>query len=167
MPPRRRSSSNRRSRSRGGSSVWTSLTLTNQSIGVGAQTLTDALGAFTLAEKQQIMNIKRVVGTFRVRSASAGSIATGRYGLVKVTDDALAASAVPDPLGDLESDWLLNHHFYQEEGQNIPFSREIDNKSGRTLRGFGQTLAWVLDNSSGSTASIVYAIGLRFLLGIR
>ena len=143
-------------------------TLLNQSTGVGSQTIVDVLGALTVAEKHQVGTILRTIYRFSLRHSVAGSRVAVRFGGIKVSDDALAAGAVPDPFGDLEAGWMYNEWVFQEQADNNTISIERDIKAKRRLQGLAETIAFVLDNDPGSAAgSAIWSIGLRTLFSIR
>ena len=105
--------------------------------------------------------ILRMLIRFTIRSAVAGFLSSGRFGITQVTDDALAAVAMPDPAGDFSSSWMINQHYIQEDGANVPVIIDRDLRAQRTLRGERNTVGFVLD-ATGSAAS-VWSIALRVL----
>ena len=109
------------------------------------------MGGLTVAEKQAVGTIERLVGGFSVRSSGAGLNIRGRLGFIKVTDDALALGAVPDPMGDLESSWMYNQFWSQEDAANVPVYYNFDVKSRRRLDGYGQSIAFVIDAEGGDS----------------
>ena len=120
-----------------------------------------------MAEKEKVDTILRTIWTFNVRCSAAGFRCFGRFGLVQVTDDALAAGAVPDPLGDTQSAWMLNFKFFQEEADNRHIYYEGDLKAKRKLRGLGQSIAIVMESDAASTATAVVSFGIRTLFSLK
>ena len=161
---RRGFSPSRRGRAR---YAWTSTTLENFSLGSATSANIDALGAFTVIAKQDVGTVLRVIGTMTFRAAGAGSLVTGGVGMVRVTDDAMAAGALPDPLGDLSSSWLFNQRWSQEDAANVPVRYDVDVKSRRRLDGFGQTIALVLQSSSASVGSTLVNSSFRLLFQVK
>jgi len=162
MPTRRRSP--RRSGVMKPKLAWTSSTLENFVQGAGSLSAVDALGQFTVGEKQNIRGVRRLLLKGSVRSSAAGSRATGRVGLVRITDSAMAAPTIPDPEIDEGANWMMNEWYYQEEGQNIPYLFNLDLKASRQLFGNEQTFALAIKAGTASTASVVISFSLRLLL---
>ena len=142
---------------------WTSSTLFNGTVGDGSQSVVDGLGGLTVAEKRDVRTILRTIGTLYVRATSAGSLVTGRFGLIKVTDDAMAAGVLPDPVGDTESSWLYNTMYRQEDAANVPVRYDFDLKGRRRLMGDGQTIGIIIESSTTSVGEATYSFGIRFL----
>ncbi len=162
---RGRRSGPRRSRKR---TVWNSATVFNITLADGAESVSDLFGGLTTAEKNDVGTVLRVIGSFDVRSATAGNIASGRFGLVLVTDDALAGTTVPDPLQDVASSWLLNRSFFQEDAANVPRTYEFDVRSQRRLPGNEYTIAIVVQSDVGSTVgSLNFGFAMRVLYRVK
>jgi len=131
---------------------WLNFSLFNATLTDGGLLTADLLGALTLVEKNDVRSVVRVIWSFFVRSATAGNRASGRFGMIVVTDDAMAASAVPDPLGDPLDAWYLNTGFFQEDAANVPVEQRGDLRSARRLLGDGQTIAFVAESDLGSSS---------------
>ena len=158
--PRGRTPARRGTRPRYG---WTQATVTEALLAAGAQTVVDLLGGFTVGEKRAIQSIIRIIGHFYYKSQSVNADVHGRWGIHQVTDDAMAALAVPDPLGDFESGWMINTDFSWDRAASEYVREDVDIKSRRRLAGGLNTIAYVLDNSAASNASVQFSFGFRIL----
>ena len=125
--------------------------------------LSDGLGSLSVAEKRDVRTILRTIGNFSIRSSTAGNLACGRFGIVRISDDAMASNVTPDPIGDSESSWLYNQAFFQEDAANVPVFFDFDLKGKRRLTGDGQTLVIICESSSQSVGSFIVNWGIRFL----
>ena len=163
----RRTSRGGRTRSRRGARPrynWTSMTLYEQSDAPGAQTIVDALGSFTVAEKRDVRSLIRLVFKYTFHQISANSEIQGRFGFHVITDDALAAGVVPEPLGDSESSWWANESYFADRPE-VGFRDvvERDIRTGRRLPGELSTLAFIHDNNVASGGSVGWSIAARIL----
>ena len=104
-----------------------------------------------------------------MRSASNNTDSSWRAGLIVVTDDALAAAAVPEPGAD-PAQWM-----WEESGQiaNSDFNDQsqwlklaIDVRVKRRMPQASSSLAFILDNLVGSGSTIDFALNLKVLLRI-
>jgi len=147
---------------------WTSSTLFGNTLADGGATVVDLLGAFTVGEKFRIGTILRILCQLTTRSSSAGARSAGRWGIIKVTDDALAVPTVPLPISDLENDWMINNWHGQEDAANLPVVQTVDLRSKRKLGGDGQTLAFVIESDgAASGATTVFTMAFRILYAIK
>ena len=161
---RRRGSRPRRQRVR---TNWVNSSLGSGTVADGGSAVIDVLGGLTLIEKQQVGTILRTLWTVSVRSSTAGNLAFGRFGLIRVTDDAMAASSVPTPLSDHLSSWMLNNTYRQEDAANVPREYSGDLRSQRRLEGFEQTIAFAIESDPASVGNAIYSFGFRFLFSIK
>ena len=159
----RRSAPRGRSRARRPNYEWLNFSVFNTTLTDGGETTADLLGGLTLVEKNRVRTIVRVIWQFQVRSATAGNRAAGRFGLIKVSDDAMAVTQVPDPLGDHIAGWYLNVGFFQEDAANVPVVLQGDLRSKRRLLGDAETIAWVAESD---TSASVGSAQLTFLARI-
>ena len=159
----RRGSSRRRS-SASKSVRWITSTIVEQLLGVGLTTVVDALGALTLAEKQEIRKVVRVHLYFRASVATANNHIHGRYGLIIANDDAIAtgAGALPSPILDSDQSWLVNDFFTTEITQNA-YEMRFDVRAQRRLQ-TGTSLAFIIQSDSASDLSTHWSAGMRLLL---
>ena len=142
---------------------WTSATGFNVTIPDGSLIVLDGLGALAADQKRDIRTILRTVGTFTARASSAGSFVGGRFGLIRVSNTAMVAPSVPNPLFDTENSWLFNKEYFQEDAANVPTKFEFDVHGMRRLLGDEQTIAISIGSSSISVGSALVSFGIRFL----
>ena len=69
-----------------------------------------------MAEKARIHTILRIVGEFAIVSDAVNVECWGRFGWIKVTDTAMAASSIPDVTATGESSWMHNAMFLNRRG---------------------------------------------------
>ena len=113
--------------------------------------------------------IERIVGAIKINPAANALNVFYRTGLVVVTDDAMAAGAVPDPFADPAS-WLwessgaliTDSTTKPDSGVVIP----IDVRSRRRLRQEDMSLAFVIENLAGSGADMTIFQHLKVLLRV-
>ena len=120
----------------------------------------DVLGGFTVQEKFLL----RVYFDFHYGSQSLNQAVYGAWGLHVVTDDALAAVAVPDPAAaaEPESSWMWWQHFFQDTSQLEKLTiigktltqRLIPNRS---------SLVFTLNNDIASDGNMEFSVNLRTL----
>jgi len=147
---------------------WTNSTLFQSTVADGATAVVDILGSFTVAEKFRIGTIKRILWSVNVRSSSAGALVAGRFGIIRVTDDAMSVPTIPSPIGDPESSWMLNNDWQQQDAANVPVYLKGDLRSQRRLLGDGQTLAFAFSSDgAASAASALFGFALRILYTIK
>ena len=145
--------------------IWHSATLDEITTNSGAQTISDVLTGLQNVDKGDVDRVIRILLKLQVRSSGAGVLVNGRFGLVRVTQDAFDGAAVPDPAGDLSADWLFNEYYTQIDAANVPVYVNLDIRSGRTLRGTRQTFSFVLD--AGGSANSIWSMGMRLLFAMR
>ncbi len=106
--------------------------------------------------EEQTGTIRRLIGGIRIMSDDTATRVDFAAGISVVTEDALAAGQVPDPLSDLEQDW----YWWRRGILDVPASPaglvqppfwELDNKTARRLRA-GFRLALVLEKGVSSIA---------------
>ena len=157
-PPRRSPPRQRAKRSVG----WLNSTVIDQTTAVGAETTLDLLGGLTFAEKRIVARVEVVFGSIHFRSIAANATILGRYGIIVVGDDALAAGALPDPFGDDESSWMWNRELLWDRTDLEHTILEIRTRTRRLIPQ-GSTLAFVLENSALSANTMGWNLGLRLL----
>ena len=158
-PVRRRRSSKPRGRL-----SWTTATLNEFNTGIGGQTAFDTLGGFTQAEKLGIAKVIRVHLRFNYVNATLNSQAFGRYGLIVENDDAVAAGAHLDPIGDGDGPWLINDFYHADQSvAGDQFEQQHDLKAQRLIKP-KFSLEFVLDVDSASNGSLNWNVGMRILL---
>ena len=89
----------------------------------------------------------------------------GAFGITTLTRDAFTAGAVPDPLVDLV-DWYLHKNIYVRGAATDMTRWSFDLRTGRVIRGFGRTMAFVLDVSAASSSSFEFSVSARLLLAV-
>jgi len=128
----------------------------------------DALGALTEAEKNEIDQIVRIHFKFQYAADAGGAHTFGRFGLITITDEAMAigGSSTPSPIGDSENPWMLNEYFETEVDQLVA-QQEIT-RDVRVRRNIpqGNTLMFRLA-VSGAASSVHWNVGMRILLRSR
>jgi len=142
------------------------MTLNSQGVTGTAETIVDALGQFTIDAKDKIHSILRIVGQFQYRINAVNAEIGGRFGFIVVSDDALAANAVPDPATDSESDWMLNMVYYADDSTLRMHQIDFDNRSARRLPGGEHTLAFVIEGNI-ATNTVNWGIGARILFSYK
>ena len=145
---------------------WTSATLDQRQLLAGAEDVLDLLGGLTVAEKQRVGTILRIVGNIYIHNEAVNVQVFGRWGIHLVTDDGLAGLAVPDPTTDLGAAWMWNDHYYVDSSTVglEPYRREVDIRAKRRIPG-ESTLAYVMENSGAG--DLRYAIGFRLLYSVK
>ena len=139
---------------------WLNSTLINQTTVVGGVTTFDLLGGLTVAEKRNVARVDRCFGDFMFRGQNANTALAGRFGLIVVTDDAMAALVVPDPLNDDESSWYWNQVLLWDE-PTVEYARvRMDAKTRRRIPQ-SSTMAFVCEVTAGQTMD--WHVGLRLL----
>ena len=141
---------------------WTNASLEpDTTLSAGSTTIVDLLGAFTVAEKFNIGTILRVFGEVVYRSQTVNANILGRFGLAIVSDDALAAGALPDPLGDDKFGWYWNAVMLWDDTELKYRSSPVNVVTKRKLIGDASTLALVLEGDA--TVTMDFGFGLRIL----
>ena len=143
--------------------MWTTASLSEQTVAPGAQSAFDVLGGFTLTEKHNISGIIAVHGIFNYLGLTNTVETYGAFGLTIAEDDALAIPQVPEPFTDGDASWLVHHYFEWEDVSQITKSIVINGRSRRRIP-IKQSVAFVVDNAAGSDASLQYGVYLRMLL---
>jgi len=145
---------------------WITSTLNAQLDAAGTLTSFDALGSLLISEKNEIRKVVTVHGRFNYSSDVGGQHVFGRFGLIVVTDDAMATGggALPDPDIDTASPWYWNDA-YATETDNLATEREL-RFALRTQRLIPAeyTLAFSMKVNPGVTATVHWNVGLRILL---
>ena len=148
--------------------AWTNFTLTGTTLTDGGSVLSDLLGSFTIAEKEKVGTVLRVIWSWNVRAFTAGNLVSGRFGWIKVTDEAIAMNSVPGPSTDFGSSWMHNEFFEQEDAANVPAYLKGDSKSKRRLDGLGQSIAFVAEsNGAASVGSAQFSFAGRILFSLK
>ena len=130
---------------------------------VNAISVFDALGAFTVREKDRIARIETVIGRFTHQSSTEGARRHGAFGLHVVTDDAMAAAAVPDPIGDEDSAWYWHEEFNAESVGGESITSRWQTRTKRVLASSKMTLMFAAQVSSASDSAIIYSVNMRVL----
>jgi len=123
----------------------------------------DALGGFTVREKDRIARIERLIGAVSTSAVTSGARYSGAFGFHIVTDDALAAVAVPDPIGDEDSAWYWHQEFHS---RNVDFERmhqPFDTKTKRVLNSSKMTLMFALNVDGVSDSTVQWEVYFRLL----
>ena len=129
--------------------------------------MVDLLGGLTVADKQRVDKIVRTIMTFRYWQNSANGEVHGRIGMHVVTDDALAAGAVPDPAGDFRSAWYFNEQYYTDDTRvGILDILKYDTRTQRKIPSLS-TLCWMLEANAGSGGSLIWGLGVRCLYSVK
>ena len=79
---------------------------------------------------------------------------------MQVSDDALAAGAVPDPIGDPTAGWMYNEAVQLDEPTLVNTHFERDIRSKRRLEGDRNTIMFALEMNTGN---LVWSMGIRLL----
>ena len=143
---------------------WTTATLNAQSSNVGTEVAFDALGALTVADKNEIRRVVTVHFDFDYSSDAATQHVFGRFGLIVVSDDAMAVPQVPDPVGDADASWMMNHHYHTEADNSDPPRVIRDHVKVSRLIPPKYTLAFVLEVTAGGVGALHWSVGMRLLL---
>ena len=144
---------------------WLGATLAAQLDPAGTTTTFDALGGMTTAEKDQVDQVVRVHLAFDYSSDSANHV-FGRFGLVVVTDNALAigSSSVPNPISDVDDRWLTNMFFADEIAETVGVNWiPVDVRVRRNILN-GHSLMFSMAIDAASTANTHWSVGMRILL---
>ena len=163
MTMKRSARRGRSPRRRSEPTMWTTATLNEASPGPGGQQITDLLGGFTLTEKHNISGVVTIHWDLSLRATTPGQNIHGRFGMIVVEDDALAASAVPEAVTDGDAPWLLNRfwNFLSSADESKYLSGQV--KARRRI-GIKETLAFIFESDSTSDGSVDMAFGMRVLL---
>ena len=143
---------------------WITSTIVEQLTAIGTTVLVDALGALTLAEKQEIAKVITVHLYFRASAHADGSHVHGRAGLIIANDDAIStgAGALPSPIQDSDQSWMHNW-FFTTERQANPFEERLQLKAQRLIKP-GTSLAFILQSDSASDSAVHWSAGMRILI---
>ena len=141
---------------------WTNATVGETALGSGVTSNTDLLGAFTVGEKFNIGKILRVFGEVHFRGATANVNLAARFGLAIVSDDSLALSAVPDPLGDEAFGWYWNDALLWSEPSTEYKMKRVDTRTQRRLIGDASTLMFSLENPAGTAMDFMFAFRILY-----
>ena len=147
---------------------------TDTAIPAGSKVL---LGSFTPTAPGIDLTILRTVGHVSVASDTvANELQLGAFGIIKVTDVALAAgiASIPGPVTNVEDDWFIFQAFgfetalHSNVGVNPDWAHmlEFDSKAKRILPGDGMALAIVAENAH-ATHGFDVSVGLRILAQVR
>ena len=147
--------------------AWGQSDLNEQSTNAGSSTVDDLLTTMDVAQKRRVASILRILIDFHYSSVTANAQIFGRFGLVVVHDDAMAASALPDPLTDDESSWMINQHFHHDQPDLNEKVEHYDLRSRRRFPSDLYTVALILQNSVSSNAAMEWGMGLRYLYTIK
>ena len=84
----------------------------------------------------------------------------GRYGIHLATDDAIAATALPDASGDSDSAWMLNKdYFYRRDDLDVE-KEYTDVRVKRKLYSSKMSIYFMLESVNGA---LTYGFGARVL----
>jgi len=121
-----------------------------------------------VSEKFGVATILRVVGQFYLHNTVANLQTFGRWGLVRVTQDAFNAGAIPDPLTDFRSMWYWNEFFYAESSTlGLEAVRQVIDTRNKRAIPMGSTLALMVESDSTSDGGAQFAVALRILYAVR
>ena len=141
-------------------------------IGAGLKVL---LGSFTPSNPGVDLTLLRCIGGLSIASDQAGAVETqlGAFGMVLVTDLALAAGAasIPGPFTDGEDDGWFCHQSFQQEGDasvtsSLPRWYPFDTKGKRIMEGIGISIAIMVENGH-ATNGLTIAAQVRLLAQVR
>ena len=136
------------------------------------------LGSFGVVSSGIDETILRTVGGIMVvtDTTAASEIQVGAFGMVPITDVALAAgvASIPSPVTNIDDDWFIYQSFAQKSlfldatGASYPGSvwYPFDSKAKRILEGSGGAVAMVVENISATFAFDVL-VSLRILAQVR
>jgi len=143
-----------------------SATLDQRQLLAAAEDVSDLLGGLTVAEKQRVGTVLRIVGDIYIHNETVNAQVFGRWGIHPVTDDGLAASAVPDPTTDVGAGWMWNEHFYSDSSTvgRDAYRSKLDIRAKRRIAG-ETTLAFVIENIGAGPMQ--YAFGFRLLYSVK
>ncbi len=160
---RRGSPTGRRRRTRPvGATEWTNVRLSEATVAIGGVSEFDVLGGFTETEKARVAVILRAYGEVTINSVSANNTVHGAFGLTVVNDEAMAASVLPDPLGDENDPWYWHREFNQRYSDIRTEKYPFDARTQRRVP-IGSTLMFALDLSGAADGSILYSVNIRVL----
>jgi len=129
----------------------------------GTKQFQEVLAPATSIEKGE--TIVRIRGSMGIVSTTAeSSVRNAAAGLI-LTDDSAVVGGMPDPMGNLDADWLWHTWLVMTSVLATHFPTDgvmIDNKSMRRIASGQKRLAMVMNVESGRTALIGY--GLRILV---
>ena len=122
------------------------------------------LGGLSIQEKSRVGTVLRLVGDIYAHNVTANAQSFGRWGIHLLTDDAMAAGTVLEPLTDHQADWMWNEHIYADSSTVAldPFRKPLDIRSKRRIPNLF-TLAFVMEISSAANGALDWALGLRVL----
>ena len=134
------------------------------------------LASFALSNPGIDVIILRCIGGISVASdqAAAAEVQIGAFGMILVTDQALAAgiASIPGPFTNGDDDgWFCHQSFAQQgdlvSGQGIVSGwYPIDTKGKRIVHGEGVSIALVAENAHATYGLVLYE-AIRFLAQVR
>ena len=143
--------------------MWTTATLNETNTLAGFATAFDALGGFTLTEKHNLSGFITCHYDFHWKSAAVNAQVFGRWGLIVVEDDAMAAGVLPEAIQDSDAPWLHNQHFHWDESSLTERFVHGQMKAKRRI-GIKETLMFQVQVNASSNSSVDWGIGMRILL---
>ncbi len=123
--------------------------------------MTDLLGGLTVREKDRVGTILRIHGSLFFKGQSVNADHSARWGIHLATDDAFAAAALPDPIGDSDSAWMINKFVAWDRGQSEYLQDEVDIRSKRKLLSSKMTIFFSIENLGANAAD--FSFGFRTL----
>ena len=136
------------------------------------------LGNFVPTNPGIDVTVLRTVGSISIRSDNfaASELQMGAFGLIMVTDIALAAgiASIPDPVSNPDDDWFVYQGFQNStlfsDATGIvtqsAISYAFDSKAKRIVSGDGIAIAIVVANAQASHG-LEAAVNLRILAQVR
>ena len=168
MPRGRGYPSSRRTRGRRTPTLWWNIQSVPLAVAIGAQAIFDLLPPGTIPVGVQAgVTILRMIGELQLTAQSADQDGFGAFGIALMSRDAVAASAVPDPIADLV-DWYYHQNWFNNESRVGDFQEagrtRFDIRTSRKVRGEDRTLAAVFENNAASAQAVKFSVTTRMLL---
>ena len=147
---------------------------TDTAIPAGSKVL---LGSFVPTVEGIDLTVLCTVGHITVASDTvANELQLGVFGIIKVTDVALAAgiASIPGPVTNIEDDWFIFQSFGFEVAVHSvigvnpdhAYMIQFDSKAKRMIDGDGEAFAIVAENAH-ATHGFDMSIGVRILAQVR
>ena len=153
---------------RTGSLVWRGIASTGLvTLGIGTQLILEILDS--AIDNIANATIMRILGHVDLRASATNSNLFWRLGVILVSDDAIAVSAVPDPFEDAAAWMYENSGLFSASNINEPQQMTqlpIDIRVKRRMPQEDLSLAMILENMSGSSTSFTYFGYWKVLLRI-
>ena len=146
MTTRRRSRSSFRGRAARKKTYWDQNNFQANTTAVGFTSVRDISHILITGGQEAGGTCLRLVGNMNyMQIAASFEPFNFGVGVAVITNDALAAGAVPDPLTDLTHDWYFWYAWEGNLGFEVQHTKEFDICSSRRLRE-GYRLVWVVQN---------------------